>query len=335
MNFLSSNGVLNHMDKIPAKKTMYSVVLLAQLTWLAGCTGGADKASLPPPKEGAAKTELAAEKKPEAAPAEAATTANEPSTSVAGAESPAPAGPAPADADAASTVGSRFTGEVDAPRRSDIAFRVNGFVGEVIAKPGAKVKKGDVLATLDDRDYKISLELAKARKDQAAIALDSANKDYQREVQLKKENASTAAALDKMKAGYDSARLNLRLAELDVEKAQLALNDTRLVAPYDCVVADQMKHEGENVQSGNPVFRIYDTAEPEISLTVPERMIGQVAVGAKLRVTVPSASYAGQAEVIRMVPVISDKTRTFQITARLVEQDGRIVPGSYAEATPN
>lgn len=307
----------------------FGVVLAAQLAWVTACTGGADKASLPPAKEVQAKAA-------EGAPA-AVVQQGEPGSAVAGAESPAPAGPAPGPSEtgAAGTVGSRFTGEVDAPRRSDIAFRVNGFVAEIVAKPGARAKKGDVLATLDDRDFKIRLELAKARRDQAAVALDSANKDYQREIQLKKENASTAAALDKMKAGFDSAKLTLRLSELDVEAAELAMTDTRLVAPYDCIVAEQMKHEGENVQSGNPVFKIYDTAEPEISLTVPERLMGKVEVGAKLSVSVPAVGYSGQAEVIRLVPVISEKTRTFQLTARLLEQDARIVPGSYAEATSN
>lgn len=305
---------------------------------LSACTGGKDeKASLPPAQPAAAATAPASTAAPatagsgaEATPESTAVEGAEPGAEIAGAANPVPT-PAPAD----DAVGSRFTGEVAAPRRSQLAFRVTGFIDEVIARPGTKVKKGETLATLDARDYKIRLELAKARFDQAKIAADSANKDYQREVQLKKENASTASALDKMKAGYDSARLNVRLAELDMETADLALKDTRLLAPYDCVVAQQMKHDGENLQAGNVVFEVYDTAEPEITLEVPERLMGQVAVGASLNVNVPSARYNGEAEVIRMVPIISEKTRTFQITAKLIKPDERIVPGSYAEAVAN
>jgi RND family efflux transporter MFP subunit len=237
--------------------------------------------------------------------------------------------------EASQATASRFTGGVDAPRKSLLAFRQTGFIAEILAKPGTELKKGDPLATLDDRDYRIRLELAKMKAEQAKIQFDAAGKDYQREKELQKENASTAAAVDKMKLTFDSAKIALRLAELDAEAANFAFKDAKLLAPYDCVVAVQLKYEGENLQSGNPVFEIYDTAEPEIRLAVPERMFGQVAIGTVLSVSIPSANYTGKAKIVRLVPVIAEKTRTFQIIARLEKFDSHIVPGSYAEATLN
>lgn len=227
----------------------------------------------------------------------------------------------------------RLTGQITSIRKSQLAFRQTGFINQVIARPGTVAKKGDVLATLDDRDFALRVELAKARKELAAIQLDAAKKEFNREVQLKKEHASTATTYDKMKATYDQASLSLKLADLDYETAAFALSDTKLTAPYDCVVATQMKFDGENVQTGNAVLEIYDTGEPEITLSVPERLMGQVEVGSLLHIAVPSANYSGTAHVIRLVPVISDKTRTFQVVGKLDSYDPKIVPGSYAEAT--
>ena len=215
----------------------------------------------------------------------------------------------------------RLTGQVSAIRNSQIAFRIIGFISEIKVKPGTPAKKGDVLATLDDRDFVLRVALAKARRDQAQIAVTTAEKDFKREKQLKAEKASTDSVFDKMRAEYEQAQLSLKLAELDLDTAELALKDTRLLAPYDCVVAVQMKDEGENVPAGTAVFEVYDTAEPEITLSVPERLMNSTAVGAQV--------------TIRMVPVILQKTRTFQITAKLLQYNSKIVPGSYAEATLN
>lgn len=238
-----------------------------------------------------------------------------------------------ADLQPAAEVEYRLTGQISSVRKSQLAFRVTGFVNQVVARPGTLAKKGDVLATLDDRDFVLREGLAKARKELARVSLDAAKKEYEREVQLKKENASTSSTFDKIKAAYDQASLSLKLADLDYETAALALSDTRLTAPYDCVVATQIKYDGENVQSGNGVLEVYDVGEPEITLAVPERLMGQVKVGSKLKVQVPSANYSGDAEITRLVPVISEKSRTFQVVGKFVAYDPKIVPGSYAEAT--
>ena len=227
----------------------------------------------------------------------------------------------------------RINGEVSAIRNSQIAFRAVGFIDNVRVKPGAFVKKGQILATLDDRDFALRFALAQARQEQAKISMESAEKEFKREQQLRNEKASTASVYDKIKAGFDQSSLSLKLAQLDVAVADLSLKDTRLLAPYDCVVVRQMKYEGENVPAGTAVFEVYDTAEPEITLTAPERLMSSFAIGGQLSVSIPSAAYTGKAEIIRIVPVVSQKTRTFQITAKLLEYNSKIVPGSYAEAS--
>lgn len=232
----------------------------------------------------------------------------------------------------------RLTGEVTSQRKSALAFRVGGFIQTIHVKPGAALKKGEALATLDDRDFVIRAELARAKVQLARVAADDAEKEFRREQELKRENASTGASFDKVKAAFDQAKLQQRLAELDLQSAELALKDTKLVAPYDCVVATQLHYDGESIAAGGgpavaTVFEVYDTSEPEITLTAPERMLGQIHVGTKLTIAVPSVGFSGKGEVVRMVPVVADKTRTFQVTARLSERSSKIVPGNYAEAT--
>lgn len=231
----------------------------------------------------------------------------------------------------------RLTGAVSSTRKANLAFRVGGFIAKIEAEPGTVVKKGAVLAVLDDRDFVMRIELAKAKRDLAKVGLESAQEEFEREQQLKKENASTGTAFDKVRAVHDQAELNLKLAELDLRAARDALEDTKLKAPYDCVVAKKLKDEAEHVHSGQAgaatVFEIYGTGGIEISLEAPELLASQFALGTELKVIVPSSNFSGNAKIVRLVPVISEKTRTFQIIAKLDSSESRVLPGSYAEAT--
>jgi len=145
-------------------------------------------------------------------------------------------------------VSSRFSGEVSSQRKAGLAFRVQGFVQEIRLRPGNSCKKGDVLASLDPRDFKLNADVARSQRDLARVALDTSKNEYDRELELKKDNASTAALFDKIKAAYDKARIDFELTELNLKRAEQALADTKLLAPYDCVVTKQMKNIGENVQ---------------------------------------------------------------------------------------
>jgi len=225
----------------------------------------------------------------------------------------------------------RLVGEIVAQRRSQIAFRVGGFIEEIEVKPGLLVKKGGTLARLESRDFKLRHDMAKMKKEGARIALESASREFKRENALKQENASTESNFDKVKNAFDQSQLALQMAEIELKNAENALNDVRLVAPYDCVVASQLKYEGESVQSGTAVFEIYDTASPELTLRAPEKLLGQMAVGESITVKVPSAGLSGTAKIIRIVPVVNEKTRTFNVTAQFDSVTDKLVPGLFAE----
>ena len=305
------------------------------VTFLLGASGchqdDAAKASLPPKSATAGVAESAKASGNGAVAAqptpEAATKVAEPAAS----ETPAPVGQPPQQPAAEY----RLTGQIAAVRRAQLGFRVSGYIKSVSVRPGSAAKAGEVLAALDDRDFILRVELAKVRRDNAKVQLAEAEKELKRELQLQKDNASTAMTFDKVKSGTDQARLGLQMAELDLQMATDALKDTKLTAPYDCVVVEQLKYEGEGVQPvpPAPVLEIYDQAEPEISLSAPERLMGKIKLGDSISVSVPSGNFTGKATVTRIVPVINDKTRTFTVFGKFQNFDKKVVAGSYAEGT--
>ncbi len=207
-----------------------------------------------------------------------------------------------------------------------------GFIQELKFKTGMTCKKGDVLAVLDTRDYRLALDMARSQKEMARVALTNAQSEYQREEELKKANVSTESMFDKLKAGYDKARLDLQMADLKLTQANQAMQDTKLSAPYDCIVTKQLRNVGEKVNPGDAVFELYSTSDVEMNFQVPERMAGRIKVGDKIKVTIPATGFSGELEVIRLVPVVEQASRTFRVIAKAPDQDQRVVPGLYAEA---
>ncbi|WP_141734593.1 efflux RND transporter periplasmic adaptor subunit [Oligoflexus tunisiensis] len=231
-----------------------------------------------------------------------------------------------------SNVGMRLSGEVASQTKSQLSFRVGGFIQDLKVKTGVNCKKGDVLAVLDTRDYKLSLDMARSQKEMAQVALTNAKSEFEREEELKKANVSTESMFDKLKAGYDKARLDLQMADLKLTQAQQALQDTKLVAPYNCVVSKQLRNMGERVNPGDAVFELYDTTDVELNFQVPERLAGKIKIGDKLKVSIPATGFAGDLEVVRLVPIVEQASRTFRVIAKAPEHDERVVPGLYAEA---
>ena len=300
--------------------------LVLSLLVLSACTKKEEKASLPD-KPVVTAASAQAEAPATAAPSEMT---GEPAAAPTAA-APAAATPAPGQA---MTVETRLSGEVSSQRKASLAFRVTGFIQEIKSKPGDPCKKGQVLATLDDRDYRLAQDVARSKRDVARVALVNAKSEFDREEELRRQNVSTEAMYDKLKAAFDKARLDLQLAELELKKSEQAMADTKLLAPYDCVIAKQMKFVGENLQSGNAVFEVYDTTDAELSFAVPERLAGKIKVGDTLKVTIASTGFTGSVPIIRLVPVVEGSSRTFRVIAQ-APSDPRIVPGLYAEAILN
>ncbi len=228
----------------------------------------------------------------------------------------------------------RLTGVVEASRKAQLSFRVSGYLQHLAVKEGDFAKKGDLLAKLDPRDFKLRFDQASARMQLATILAKQAEKDFDREKKLLTDKVATDVTFDRATASRDQAVLNARLAQLDVENAKSALDDSSIVAPYDLVVGSISIEENEFVHDGNVVMTIHDLTAPEIRLDAPERLAGSFEIGNAVLINIPAANFSGKAEIIRIVPIISEKTRTFTLFARILGE-ARLAPGSYAEAVIN
>ncbi|NBW82766.1 efflux RND transporter periplasmic adaptor subunit, partial [bacterium] len=176
----------------------------------------------------------------------------------------------------------RVSGQVNSGKQGQASFKIAGHISKTVVQVGEKIRKGQVLAVLDETDALLRLKLAQNQFEQARVTFDQARKDMQREEQLKKEGATTQSNLERMSNALTAARINQSQAEIALKQAEKNMADTKLTAAFDGVVARRLKVEGEYVGVGAPVFELASMNELEVSLRVPENLIKKVRPGTQI-----------------------------------------------------
>jgi RND family efflux transporter MFP subunit len=148
-----------------------------------------------------------------------------------------------------------FPGKIRASEEADLAFRVSGKIRETRAREGERVQQGDLLMTLDDRDY--ALQLAATTAEHAQVEGDA-----RRVIELFRRGGATASERDKARHGL--SQINAKLAS-----HRNALADTRLEAPFNGHVQRVHFSPGEMIVAGVPVISLVGDASPEVVINIP------------------------------------------------------------------
>jgi RND family efflux transporter MFP subunit len=164
----------------------------------------------------------------------------------------------------------RYVGTVQVRHEVDEAFRVAGKVVQRRADVGQAVRAGDVIAVLDDTDYRLAEEAARQQAIASAAQARQADSDRKRLAALKIDGSVSAS--DEERAD-SNARTTLAAAEADMKKLDLARNRlayTVLRASQSGVITAVKFETGQVVAEGQPVVSIANQGEPEIVVDVPE-----------------------------------------------------------------
>lgn len=213
-----------------------------------------------------------------------------------------------------------FSGEVNAWKAVNMSFNVPGKIDRFYFDEGHRIRKGDLLAKLEQDDYRTV-------RDQSYAQWEKAKRDYERNRRLLEKGSipeqlvqDSHTALKAAKAGLDAAELNLK--------------HCLLYAPIDGHVAYRFGEEKEMVRSGQIVFTLMDLSRVLIEVGVPEKSIGKIKKGQITNVTfeaIPGESFSGK---VSQVPVSSlPDVRLFKVEITVQKPDLIIKPGMTATST--
>jgi len=208
-------------------------------------------------------------------------------------------------------------GTIDADEAVTVVAEMGGTIVRIPFAEGGAVGKGELLAQIDDREFKAALDRAIALRDQAQTSFD-------RVKTIVEQNAGSQQA-------FDDAQAALRVAEANVAFAKAQHDKTRITAPFAGTVGARQVSPGEFVQPGTAIAELARLEQLRVSFSVPERYLADLYANAPVRVTTsayPDMEIVGTVMVVE--PHVDTQTRNVGIVARIDNAEGKLRPGQSA-----
>ena len=230
-----------------------------------------------------------------------------------------------------------FAGDIHARIEADHAFRVAGKVSQRLVDAGATVKKGQPLARIDPQDVRFAADAGKAQVAAQLTEADFADAELKRFQDLFNKGFVSKSALDQKVNLANAAK-----ARLDAARAQSSVSINQegyatLLAETSGVVTQVMIEAGQVVAAGQPIMKIANPQEKELSISVPESKLGDFkgkgAAPRELRVALWSNPDKYYKAKVREIGGAADPiTRTYAVRISLLELDEAVQLGMSAYA---
>lgn len=232
------------------------------------------------------------------------------------------------------TGGSRartFTGVAQAGIESRLSFKVPGTVKNLPVDVGDQVQRGQLIAALDESDYRLQVQQAEAALLQAQAQERNAVANYERVRALYENRNASRSDFDGARAASESAKAGVSAMEKQLELAQLQLSYARLTALAGGAISSVDVEVNENIGAGQTIVVLTSGSDIEVVLSMPEILIAMIREGQKVTVTFDALPERSFPATIREVGVSSTGAgTTYPVTVRLDRKDDAIRPGMAA-----
>jgi multidrug efflux system membrane fusion protein len=164
-------------------------------------------------------------------------------------------------------------GRVAAIENVVVKARVTGFLNKLHFQEGAEVSQGDLLYTIDPREYQADLDSAAAALQQTQAELAQAHADYQRSMQLSTQKVIATQETEKQGTAALAAEAATRSAQAALAKAKLDLEYTEIRAPISGKISRTNVTEGNLVANGDTLTSIVSQDPVYVYFDAPERVV--------------------------------------------------------------
>jgi membrane fusion protein, multidrug efflux system len=264
------------------------------------------------------------------------------------------------------------TGTLAAEDQVVVGTKVPGRLADIAVDMGTRVRRGQIVARLDESDYRLRVEQAEAALQQARARLGLAatgtdeRVDVEQtsivrqaramleEAQLTRDRSAKLVEQDLIaRAQFDTAEANLKVAEgryhdaleevrnrqallaqrrSEVQLARQQLADTGMVSPIDGAVSVKQASVGEYLAAGAPVATVVRLHPLRLRVNIQEREAVDVRIGQAVRLTVEGDATVYHGRVVRLSPIVQEQNRTLSVEAEIPNERAALKPGAFARA---
>ena len=211
------------------------------------------------------------------------------------------------------------TGLILPDEEVSLSFETSGKITEIRFTEGTAVRKGQILAKVNDLPLQAKLKQLTAQLDLAQ------NRVYRQEQLLKKDAASQEA--------YEEAKTKLATLEAEIEGVKISIQLTELHAPFDGVIGLRQVSVGAYATPSTVVAKLTKISPLKIEFSVPERYASQIHKGVNMDFQVEGFQEAFHAQVYAVESAVDKDQHVFTARGLYVNNNRKLLPGQYASIT--
>ncbi|WP_028573568.1 efflux RND transporter periplasmic adaptor subunit [Desulfonatronovibrio hydrogenovorans] len=247
----------------------------------------------------------------------------------------------------------QLTGSLRAENEFILAPKVSGRLDKLYVDIGDQVRKGDVIARLDNEEYQrqvqvaqAELEVARAGLGESASELEVSRRELDRALRLAASDSLSQSELDQVQANFDVRQARHEVAQAQVRQKQAALEAARIRLSYTIIratweggaearrIGQKFANQGAMLQANEPIVSIITSKNLIAVVNVIERDFPFIRTGQTARIRAdayPDQSFEGQ--VIRFSPVLDEASRQGRVEVLVPNPDGILAPGMFARVS--
>jgi len=207
------------------------------------------------------------------------------------------------------------TGSLLPDEEVDLSFETSGKIVGIYFTEGSRVKKGELLAKINDRPLQAQLLKLRAQKKL------SEEKEFRQRQLLDRDAIS--------KESYDQVATELQALEADIMLVEARIAETELRAPFDGIVGLRMVSEGAFTTTQSKIVRLVKTTPLKIEFSINEKYAGEIAPGFPITFAVDGVAHLFSANVYAIDPKVNTETRMIAVRALYANRNEELKPGRF------
>ncbi|MFY9242519.1 MAG: efflux RND transporter periplasmic adaptor subunit [Polaribacter sp.] len=221
------------------------------------------------------------------------------------------------------------SGKIQATNSAEVSTRMMGYVTKVHVNVGDKVRKGQLLISINNTDLQAKKAQINAGIMQAKTNFINAEKNYNRFKNLYSSNSITQKEMDDMTANFEMAKASLESANQMKNEINAQFAYSNITAPFSGVITSKNAENGDMANPGMPLISIETPEDFEVMAMVPETEISQIKKGTSVDVLVKSIDKNIQGKVIEVGTSAKNTGGQYLVKINLEKTDANILSGMF------
>ena len=221
------------------------------------------------------------------------------------------------------------SGKIEAENSANLSTRMMGYVTKIHVQVGQKVGAGQLLVSINNTDLQAKKAQVDASIHQATASYSNAKKDYDRFVNLFKEQSASQKELDDITARYEMAKAGLEGARQMRNEILAQFSYSNITAPFSGVVTNTFVKEGDMANPGMPLVSLEGASKLQVTAMISENDIVSIKKGMTVNVLVKSSNVTLTGKVSEVSISASNTGGQYLVKVNLDKTDASVLSGMF------